>query len=478
MKRFNLTTRLYLKVVVIVLILALVITAYSQWIMLQEEKAKYTAQLERTTAFILQKMPENPFAKITEEEGVTEKSLEDQVMAVNAVIQPILSEILIPDHLIKFSVYSRYHQRIVAVGPDFDKSLLVAIDPKKFNDIYETEMVRQGERNRSILCYGAPILYHIRPIIHNGQAIGHVFACINLDIINTGLWQKTLKSLLGGLVSLLILLMIIQETFIKLKKDLDLFAEAIIKGRAKYFESRIPELTPVLQYISEQTENMARLDRLNLIGEMAASIGHEVRNPMTTVRGFLQYMASKQTFNCFKDEIALMIEELDRANSIITEFLSLAKNKVMVFKEIKLNEVITEVVPLLQADALRYNCQIESKLETIPAIKADKNSMRQLIINMVRNGIEAMPQGGTITISTVCYDCQVLLSIKDNGIGVPPEIINKLGTPFFTTKENGTGLGLAVCYRIVQRHDGEISVESTSGLGTTFTITLPIVKNV
>ncbi|MBP2664212.1 MAG: kinE 7 [Firmicutes bacterium] len=233
----------------------------------------------------------------------------------------------------------------------------------------------------------------------------------------------------------------------------------------------IPELNPILQYISDQTDRMARLDRLNTIGEMAASIGHEVRNPLTTVRGFLQYIGNKQTFEDYKSHFLLMLEELDRANAIITDFLSLAKNKAMNFKENHLNMIIQEVVPLLEADALRYNCQLELDLQDIPLLSLDENSLRQLILNIVRNGIEAMPQGGKLKISTYSSDSTVLLTFRDEGIGVPTELIDKLGTPFFTTKENGVGLGLAVCYRIVERHNATMIIENLPEGGAKFTIT-------
>ncbi|VBB05905.1 Hypothetical protein LUCI_1116 [Lucifera butyrica] len=217
-------------------------------------------------------------------------------------------------------------------------------------------------------------------------------------------------------------------------------------------------------------EHLNRLDRLNLIGEMAASIGHEVRNPMTTVRGFLQFLGWKKELENYKAHFELMIEELDRANDIIKEFLSLAKDRAMDFKLLKLNDLIREIFPMLQADALLNNCCIETPLEDVPAVMLDKPSIRQLILNMTRNAIEAMPQGGKIRIGTRHCAEKVFLYVEDEGSGIPPEFMDKLGTPFATLKETGSGLGLAICYRIVQRHDAEIFVESEYGKGTVFTV--------
>ncbi len=214
-------------------------------------------------------------------------------------------------------------------------------------------------------------------------------------------------------------------------------------------------------------QEMARLDRLNLVGEMSAGIGHEIRNPMTIVRGFLQLLRGKDRYAQDKENMDLMIEELDRANSIITEFLSLAKDKAVEKKSQSLNKQIRTILPLLQADALKQDKNIEIELGDIPHIIIDKNEVIQLLINLVRNGLESMSPGGLLSIKTFKDDDEVVLAVQDRGTGITPEILEKIGTPFFTTKDNGTGLGLAVCYSIAQRHNAKIDIE-TGSTGTTF----------
>lgn len=213
--------------------------------------------------------------------------------------------------------------------------------------------------------------------------------------------------------------------------------------------------------------DLLRLDRLNIIGEMAASIGHEVRNPMTTVRGHLQWYAKKDAFVEYHESFALMIEELDRANAIITEFLSLAKDKAVNLTLTDLNKAIRNIFPLLQTDALRRGNDIELELHSIMEVLADEKEMRQCILNLVANGMDAMPDGGKLTIGTLQVGNQVVMTVRDRGLGMTPEVKDKLWTPFFTTKEHGTGLGLPVCYQIAQRHEAIIEVET--GLeGTAF----------
>lgn len=162
-----------------------------------------------------------------------------------------------------------------------------------------------------------------------------------------------------------------------------------------------------------------------------------------------------------------MIEELDRANSIITEFLSLAKNKQVNLKPQNLNQVIKALFPLIQADALVSDKYIHMELKEIPDLLLDEKEIRQLILNLVRNGLEAMTPGATLTLKTFLEGDEVVFSVQDKGKGMEPGVLEKIGTPFFTTKDNGTGLGLAVCFSIAARHNAIIKVE-TDPAGTTF----------
>ena len=239
----------------------------------------------------------------------------------------------------------------------------------------------------------------------------------------------------------------------------------------------------ILALLSDITElrkmevEMTRLDRLNVVGEMAASIGHEIRNPMTTVRGYLQLMRENKNYVQEIDYFDLMIEELDRANSIITEFLSLAKNKMVDMIPQNLNSIINKSLPLVQAKAISRDQHIKAELANhLPDLPLDNKEIRQLILNLVNNGMESMPSGGDVTIKTNIEKGDVVLAVQDQGHGIDSELLDKLGTPFFTTKEQGTGLGLAVCYRIAARHNAEIDIE-TSSTGTTFYVRFPILTD-
>ncbi len=233
---------------------------------------------------------------------------------------------------------------------------------------------------------------------------------------------------------------------------------------------KVTGLTGVMVDItrSKQFEReMYRMDQLNLVGEMAAGIAHEIRNPMTTVKGFLQLFKSRNKYAQEREYFELMVSELDRANSIITEFLSLAKNKAVKLRLQNLNYIVRAMQPLITADANVTDKAIDIELGDIPEVSLDESEIRQLILNLVRNGLEAMSPGGKVTIKTYLKSGEVILLIQDQGMGIDPGVLAKLGTPFISTKDNGTGLGLAVCYSIAARHNARINVETGPG-GTTF----------
>jgi two-component system sporulation sensor kinase C len=220
--------------------------------------------------------------------------------------------------------------------------------------------------------------------------------------------------------------------------------------------------------LRKKLEQMSSLfDRMNMVGSMAAAVAHEIRNPMTTVRGYLQVMGRKHEYQKDKDKFNLMLEEIDRANSIIREYLSLSREKLVILKQCSLNSIIEALFPLIQADATSSKVYVNLDLAPVPELLLDENELRQLLLNLVRNSIEAMPAGGDLLIRTFQEDCKVVLSISDQGEGIPDHILDKLGTPFITTKDTGTGLGLPICYQIAHRHKATIKI-STSHAGTTF----------
>nr|WP_253944905.1 ATP-binding protein [Paenibacillus sp. NEAU-GSW1] len=215
-----------------------------------------------------------------------------------------------------------------------------------------------------------------------------------------------------------------------------------------------------------------RMERLSLVGQMAASITHEIRNPMAVIRGFVQLLKERSPDNQ-QQYYHIIIEELDRANSIISDFLSLAQNRALTMEMGSLHDIILELSPLLDADANMRGQTIELELcDYIPLLLLNNKEIKQLLLNLARNGMEAMGDKGVLKLQTNYSEEKerIELRIQDRGVGIPQEQMKRLFEPFFTTKTRGTGLGLPLCLSIAERHNGKIEVESTEGEGTTFIV--------
>ncbi|MDW7675042.1 MAG: MASE3 domain-containing protein [Bacillota bacterium] len=254
--------------------------------------------------------------------------------------------------------------------------------------------------------------------------------------------------------------------------------EAYIERISHYFVFYLyPSVDGISVYFRDITETkesqkeIERLDQLKIVGNMAATIAHEVRNPLTVVGGFIQLMDSKEKNQQNKDYYRLILNELDRVNSIISQFLSVAKDEIKEVSVENLNNIINDLFPLLSSDALKHDKEIKLQLEDIPDISLNEKEICQLILNLVRNGLEAMEPKKAVTIATSYNQVndELILSVKDEGKGISSENIDKLGTPFFTTKDNGTGLGLSVCYNIAKKHGAVMDIESSCN-GTTFSV--------
>lgn len=224
----------------------------------------------------------------------------------------------------------------------------------------------------------------------------------------------------------------------------------------------------------EMQEQIRKSDTLNVVGELAAGIAHEIRNPMTALKGFIQLLEDgvKGEFSTY---FHVITSEIKRIETIITEFLVLAKPQALkVFKQ-DVHTILRETLELLAAQALLENIQFETNFEEDECkVLCEANQLKQVFINIIKNALEVMPDGGSVHIKTSRFsEKYVCISITDKGMGISTEMLKKLGEPFYTTKDRGTGLGLMVSYKIIEEHNGYIEVESEVGKGTSFHIYLP-----
>ncbi|WP_338448379.1 ATP-binding protein [Niallia oryzisoli] len=227
--------------------------------------------------------------------------------------------------------------------------------------------------------------------------------------------------------------------------------------------------------IKETEKMLHNAEKLSVIGQLAASVAHEIRNPLTSIRGFIQLLQSEDKTHSFYHQV--MLEEMDRINQIVGELLVLAKPQNLQMVKGNIEEVMQSVTTLLtpQSNMNGINMFIKA-LDPIPEIDCDPNSLKQVFINMIKNSIEAEAKKIEIILSKTKDDF-VKVIIKDDGSGIDQERIQHLGEPFYSMKEKGTGLGLTVSYKILAEHQATIRYSSQLGQGTEVEICLPIQAN-
>ncbi|MGS0903435.1 CheR family methyltransferase [Bacillus altitudinis] len=224
----------------------------------------------------------------------------------------------------------------------------------------------------------------------------------------------------------------------------------------------------------KQSEKMLmKSEMLSAVGQLAAGIAHEIRNPLTSLKGFLQLMIQSKKYQ--KDYADVMMSEFNRLESIINEFLVLSRSKSVKFEPVNVNLLLEEVIMVVESQAVLKGVSIQKNLApSLPHIQGIPNELKQVFLNILKNGIEAMDGvTGVIQVTSLLKNDQMMLIFEDQGKGIPEDEIGKLGEPFYTTKEKGTGLGLMMTIKIIESHGGTIRFESKSFEGTRVIITFP-----
>jgi signal transduction histidine kinase len=233
-----------------------------------------------------------------------------------------------------------------------------------------------------------------------------------------------------------------------------------------------------LSDITEQEkvqEYMHQSEKLALVGQLAAGAAHEIRNPLAVIYGFIQLLQkrlSPEEGNQYY--LPLILQEIERVNQIVTELLMLSKPSRPNYREMELKEVVGSILPLMKAEATLHGIEIVDRCETGTRLHVDVEQLKQILLNLMKNSIEAMKQGGVLTVESRQDNKMVHITIRDTGEGIPPEYLNRIFEPFFSLKEEGTGLGLSISRRMVENHGGDLRIHSKPGQGTEIVISLPI----
>jgi signal transduction histidine kinase/putative methionine-R-sulfoxide reductase with GAF domain len=247
-----------------------------------------------------------------------------------------------------------------------------------------------------------------------------------------------------------------------------------LKTFSQQMEEKIQKTTADLRKTEAQ---LIRSEKLAALGQLAAGFAHEIRNPLTSINILIHSMREKPpSGDSYKEDFKVIEEEIHRINEIVDQFLRFAKPAPPLLEKTEVSSIFEETLQLLRPQIEKQLIVVEKEFQPLPIILIDREQMKQAILNLLLNAIQAMPGGGHLTLKGQnSEDGQwIHLSIQDSGVGIPGEDMNKLFDPFFSTKEGGIGLGLSIAHRIIDQHRGKIDVESVPGKGTLFTVWLPI----
>ncbi|MGI8385220.1 ATP-binding protein [Robertmurraya sp. P23] len=233
-------------------------------------------------------------------------------------------------------------------------------------------------------------------------------------------------------------------------------------------------LIETIREIHQLRLEVQNTEKLRVISELTSVFAHEIRNPMQVTRGFLQLLNEPDLPKEKKNYIKISIEELDRANEIIDDFLSFGKPSINSIEKIEVGYQIERVVNIIRSYTINHNVVVKTDIHTNCYIYANSQKLNQSLINILKNAVESMPNGGTVWVScTSTDDGYIKIIIKDQGIGMTKKQIDRLGSPFYSLKEKGTGLGMMVSFQIIRSFKGKIKVNSEKDRGTEFLILLP-----
>ncbi|MGG5796068.1 ATP-binding protein [Bacillus nitratireducens] len=309
------------------------------------------------------------------------------------------------------------------------------------------------------------IYLHSDRVFENGNMV-EIFLILFAPIfVNRKYFYFVSCSVIGKYVFFTLLL---QDIKVVIPLVLCVFFCIISHSLLKRFQSYV-------RTVVEMMSNMKETENLAVIGTMSTTIAHEIRNPLTALKGFTQIQKERNLEDTVSYEI--MLQEIERINEFVSELMLLGKPKPTNYEWCNIREILLYVVQLMESYATQYKVKFHLQVDgNLPVINGDDKQLKQVLLNIIKNGIESMPKGGDIQIRA-CKKAgeNLCISIEDQGFGIENEKIEKIGKAFYTTKENGTGLGLMITYKIIEEHQGSIAIQSSMGVGTKVEIYLPTV---
>jgi signal transduction histidine kinase len=375
-------------------------------------------------------------------------------------------------------------------------------DEPRVKEILKTEEIMQFDKEIN----GGPAASYLIPIRNKPEChrchgksevlMGGLLLSLSLKEMKQNIVQyKERFSFFFALMAVLIsagTIIVVNRLFLKPLNRIRKGAEVIGKGDFRYqvpvashdeigelaqtFNKMAIQLKESFESIQKSQKRIIQAEKLSSLGQLSARLAHELKNPLTSIKMILQaIMDGSPTPEMTKQDAEVILKEVKKLDAILTQFLSFAKPPRLELRPMNLGHVIEEVLSLMKTEFDRSGVEVLQEISGLPEIKGDYEKMTQVLINLLHNSIEAMPEGGKlkIVVREILENDQrrVLLRVEDSGQGIPEEHRKKVFDPFFTTKEGGTGLGLSVVYSIIKEHHGSIELQSEVGKGTVFAIT-------
>lgn len=336
----------------------------------------------------------------------------------------------------------------------------------------------------AIVLFGVLVIY--RWVFGNPNNLIYIFAILPafLLILGTLRKYKPLKTR-GKVITAIILCSLMKlltiTIYLAVTNDLNMVVNSLLSTVQTYLVQAIiigscVYLIEKLNKYFYMQDEIVKSEKVKIVSDMAAAVAHEIRNPLTAVKGFIQLLGADGIDKTERDYYKkISLEELERANQIISDYLSLAKPETETSDKIDVKEEIQYLSNVLLTFANYNNVQLKIAVDENMHIAGNRFKFRQALVNVGKNAIEAMQDGGTIEIKAQQIDDSLHLSISDTGIGMTPQQVSRLGTPYYSTKEKGTGLGTMVTFAIIKKMNGKIDVQSEPNKGTTCIFIFPLI---
>ncbi len=328
---------------------------------------------------------------------------------------------------------------------------------------------------------GLKVFGGMNPELHIGikeeritQALRRIKNIVITSTIIVALIGSVLSCSLSGLITKpLYKLMSFTHTLSKgeFGKRIDIKSRDEVGELAETFNNLSSELELYRKKMEESYKRMLRTEKLTALGRLSAGLAHEIRNPLTSIKVLFQ--AFKDNPSLTKEDMKVVLSAAEQMDDLLTRFLKFARSDEFNVSDVYINSLIKQVINLARFQIKNHSIDVSLELTKLPPVKADRAMIEQALLNLVLNAVEAMPEGGRLTVSSKVQDGYAVVSVGDTGAGISEDIKDKIFDPFFTTKGDGTGLGLSIVHNIAHLHNGEVGFEN-NGKGTTFNLKIPV----